>query len=166
MYDSSDIWQGLFIELKNNFHKAVVIGNIYRPPRDIKINYQTFIGGLTPILSAFEKRNAEVFLAGDFNIDLLQVNRKSIFCEFFDLLTSFSFYPKVTLPTRLSKSKGSLFDNFFVKLSDKTNSSSACILTRSDHFPYFIAFKLSVETEDTTQKYIKLTESSAMSRKI
>ena len=98
---------------------------------------------LTPILSAFEERNAEVILAGD----LLQVNRKSIFCEFFDLLTSFSFCPKVTLPTRLSKSKGSLIDNFFVKLSDKTNSSSACILTSalSDHLPYFIALKLSVK---------------------
>ena len=165
MYDSSDVWEGLFIELKNNFHKSVVIGNIYRPPRDININYQRFISELTPILSAFEKRNAEVILAGDFNIDLLQVNRKSIFSEFFDLMTSFSFYPKVTLPTRLSKSKGSLIDNFFVKLSDKTNSSSACILTSalSDHFPYFIAFKLSVKTEDTTQKYIRLTDSSAMS---
>ena len=165
MYDSSDVWEGLFIELKNNFHKSVVIGNIYRPPRDININYQRFIRELTPILSAFEKRNAEVILAGDFNIDLLQVNRKSIFSEFFDLMTSFSFYPKVTLPTRLSKSKGSLIDNFFVKLSDKTNSSSACILTSalSDHFPYFIAFKLSVKTEDTTQKYIRLTDSSAMS---
>ena len=80
-------------------------------------------------------------------------------------MTSFSSYPKVTLPTRLSKSKGSLIDNFFVKLSDKTNSSSARILTSalSDHFPYFIAFKLSVKTEDTTQKYIRLTDSSAMS---
>ena len=165
MYDSSDVWEGLFIELKNNFHKSVVIGNIYRPPRDINNNYQRFIRELTPILSAFEKRNAEVILAGDFNIDLLQVNRKSIFCEFFDLMTSFSFYPKVTLPTRLSKSEGSFIDIFFVKLSDKTNSSSACILTSalSDHFPYVIAFKLSVKTEDTTQKYIRLTDSSAMS---
>ena len=70
MYDGSDVWEGLFILLKNNFHKSVVIGNIYRPPRDININYQTFIRELTPILSAFEKRNAEVILAGDFNIDL------------------------------------------------------------------------------------------------
>ena len=60
MYDSSDVWEGLFIELKNNFHKSVVIGNIYRPPRDININYQRFIRELTPILSAFEKHNAEV----------------------------------------------------------------------------------------------------------
>ena len=71
----------------------------------------------------------------------------------------------MTLPTRLSKSKGSLINKFFAKLSDETNSSSACILTSaiSDHFPYFIAFKLSVKTEVTTQKYIKLTDSSAIS---
>ena len=78
MYDISDVWEGLLIELKNNFHKSVVIGNIYRLPRDIIFNYQTFIRELPPILSAFEKRNAEVILAGD----LLQVNRKSVFCEF------------------------------------------------------------------------------------
>ena len=94
MYDSLDVWEGLFIELKNNFDRSVVIGNIYSPPRNININNQTFIRELTPILSAFEKRNAEVIIAGDFNIDLLQVNRKSIFSEFFDLLTSLVFTRK------------------------------------------------------------------------
>ena len=28
MYDSSDVWKGLFIELNFFFHKSVVIGNI------------------------------------------------------------------------------------------------------------------------------------------
>ena len=94
MYDSSDVWEGLFIELKNNVDRSVVIGNIYSPPCNIIINNQTFIRELTPILSAIEKRNVEVILAGDFNIDLLQVNRKSIFSEFFDLLTSLVFTRK------------------------------------------------------------------------
>ena len=70
-------------------------------------------------------RNSEIILAGDYNIDLLQIKRKRIVGDFFYLLISHSFYPQITLPTRLSTMRGTLIDNIFCKLSTTTCQSSA-----------------------------------------
>ena len=71
-------------------------------------------------MSHLDKRISEIILAGDYNIDLLQINCKRIVGEFFYLLTSHSFYPQITLPTRLSTMRGNLIDNIFCKLSTTT----------------------------------------------
>ena len=39
---------------------------------------------MTPILCDFEKQNTEVLISGDFDIDLLKVNRRQIFNDFLD----------------------------------------------------------------------------------
>ena len=80
IYVQSEVWEGLFIEISGHtLNKNIIIGNIYRPPRDRNENYQTFINELTPILSGLESRNCEVFLTGDFNIDLLKIKKKTYF---------------------------------------------------------------------------------------
>ncbi len=50
-----------------------------------------------------EKDNSECIIAGDFNTDLLKLNDKEVYREFFDNLTENGFYPKITIPTRFSK---------------------------------------------------------------
>ncbi len=60
--------------------------------------------------------NKEVIVTGDFNIDLLKVNDEHINSEYFDMLASYSFYPKMTVPTRLTNNHGKLIDNFLCKL--------------------------------------------------
>ena len=145
IYVQSEVWEGLFIEISGHtLNKNIIIGNIYRPPRDRNENYQTFINELTPILSGLESRNCEVFLTGDFNIDLLKIKKKPIFSEFFDVMISHSFYPKITLPTRLSNNRGTLIDNIYCKLSSKSINSSSGILISglSDHLPYFLSINL------------------------
>ncbi len=52
-----------------------------------------------------------MILAGDFNIDLLKLNEKNIISEYFDIITSNSFYPKITVPTWLTNNHGTLIDN-------------------------------------------------------
>ena len=145
IYVQSEVWEGLFIEISGHtLNKNIIIGNIYRPPHDRNENYQTFINELTPILSGLESRNCEVFLTGDFNIDLLKIKKKAIFSEFFDVMISHSFYPKITSPTRLSNNSGTLMDNIYCKLSSKSINSSSEILISglSDHLPYFSFNKL------------------------
>ena len=103
LYNNSTVWEGLFIEVSGKgLKKPVIIGNVYRPSRNTNNGYQRFINEFTPILSHLDKRNSEIILAGDYNIDPLQINRNRIVEEFFDLLTSHSFYSQITLPTRLS----------------------------------------------------------------
>ena len=52
-----------------------------------------------------------------------------------------SFYPKITLPTRLNRRSGAtLIDNIYCKLSSQSLTTSAGIIFDeiSDHYPYFL----------------------------
>ena len=101
------------------------MGNIYRSPRDLNVNYKQFIDEFSLLLlSTFDQNNSEVIITGDFNINLLKINQKEIFSEFFYSLTEHSFFPKITLPTRFSNLNGPLIDNFFCKLRQSTLNST------------------------------------------
>ena len=146
-FTSAD-FEGQFIQVKGGgLKKPITIGNIYRPPRDLLENYTTFINEMTPILCDFEKQNTEVLISGDFNIDLLKVNRRQIFNDFLDCLITNSFFSKITLPTRLSSTSATLIDNFFCKLTHNTLQCTSGILMKklSDHQPYLRNTKITWE---------------------
>ena len=154
-----DNWEGQFIKVTGGgLFKDILIGNIYRPPRDLNENYKQFVSGFTHIISSFGRTNSDVIIAGDFNINLLKINEKEVFAEFFDTLISYSFYPHITLPTRLSKNNGTLIDNFFCKLTKSTMKPKSCILTKqlSDHQPYF-TFLNTVSQTEPLPRYINIT---------
>ena len=73
----SNLWDGLFLEVLidhpcvPHLRKPLIIGNIYRPPRDRIDDYRTFIAELDQTLFDFHRTNKDVVLVGDFNIDLL-----------------------------------------------------------------------------------------------
>jgi len=141
---------------KGGLTKSIVIANIYRPPNNLNHKYRQFIQELTPTLKALENMNTESIITGDFNIDLLKINERNVFSEFFDSLTVNSFYPKITLPTRFSNDHGTLIDNFFCKLTEKSLNTTSGILTKrfSDHQPYFTFLNV-VLHKDPPPKFIK-----------
>ncbi len=115
------------------------IGDIYRPPNENFEFYNQFIEEFAPILVNLDKNNKDVILAGDFNIDILNINEKHI-SEYFDMPTSNSFNPKITIPARLTNTHATLIDNFLCKLTDNTLHTTSGVLIKmfSDHQPYFI----------------------------
>ena len=154
-----DNWEGQFIKVTGGgLSKDITIGNIYRPPRDLNEKYKQFLSEFTPITSSFDRTNSDVIIAGDFNINLLKINEKEVFAECFDTLISYSFYPHITLPTRLSKNNGTLIDNLFCKLTKFTMKPKSGILTKqlSDHQPYF-TFLNTVSQTKPLPRYIKIT---------
>ena len=93
-------------------------------------------------------------IAGDTNINLLNVNENKKIAEFFDAIISQSLYPKITLPTRFSDQSASLIDNFFqCKLTPTTYKTSSGILVNriSDHLPYFICLEHSTKKQKVAQ---------------
>ena len=96
--------------------KAIILGNVSRPPKDINENYQTCIDKFANKLVYMNNNRNEVIIAGDYNIDLLKINDKAIISEYVDTITSHGFFPKITLPTRLSDHHGTLIYNFLCKL--------------------------------------------------
>ena len=78
IYKKLNIWEGQFIEVTSNtINKKIILGNIWRPPRDIIENYQTFIEELYHKLVDLHKLKSEVMIAGDYNIDLLKIKEKT-----------------------------------------------------------------------------------------
>ena len=95
---------------------------------------------LRPILETLNVYKHDVIDAGNFNIDLLKINEKRLFGEFYDVFLSHCYIPKITLPTRFSRYSAILIDNFFCNLSlDKIQSPTAILTSQiSDYFPYCI----------------------------
>ena len=143
--------------------KDLVLGNIYRPPHNNnnQININTFVTELDPMLSSLTNNRDDFLIAGDFNINLLQINvvNKEHYAQFLDLMLAYSLFPKITFPTRTSESGScTLIDNIFCKLSKETLSSIAGILytSISDHYPYFLSFSRSKNRgNEPPSRYVK-----------
>ena len=151
----SKTWEYQFIRVHLNNKRNVIIGNVYRPPRDLLENYNTFIIELGRVLRDL---GGDVIISGDFNIDLLKIQEKAIFNEFLELFLTNSYIPKITLPTRLTRNSGTLIDNQFCKISKHLiYSLSAIILCDlSDHLPYFTCFEYTTAKQHTS-KYITIS---------
>ena len=159
-------WEGHIIQIKTGSAgaKDITIANIYRPPRVLMENYREFLNELTPVLADLESNNSEKIMTGDFNIDLLKIHDKAIFSEYFDLLTSHSFFPKITLPTRFSNNHGTLIDNIFCKLSEATLDTTSGILIKkfSDHQPCFSVLN-DIKFKPDPIKYVKVAKNDEQS---
>ena len=112
---------GLVIYLITKYNNTI-LRNIYIPPCELNDNYSLFNNELNLVLSQLNNINGEVILAGDYNIDLININTKQTISEFFDMITCQSFFPKITLPTRLSERRGTLIGKFLCKVSRKTTN--------------------------------------------
>ena len=72
----STAWEGLFIRIKDpENQKDLILGNIYRPPHNNnQINIDTLVTELDPMLSPFTNTREDFLIAGDFDINLLQMS--------------------------------------------------------------------------------------------
>ena len=88
-----ETWEGQYIQVHGGgLSKQLIIGNIYRPPKDLNENYKQFTHELSQILSHFEELNADTIIAGDTNINLLKILEKEAFNDFFDTVISHRFF--------------------------------------------------------------------------
>ena len=75
---------------------------------------------LTPLLKKITFENKNIFLTGDFNINLLNTETDEPTSSFLNNLTSNLFIPHIILPTRITTRSKTLIDNIF---SNPLNSS-------------------------------------------
>ena len=138
----SNIWDGQFLEIfiksKFNETKKIIVGNIYRPPRQNTENIITFIEEISSLLHKFDK-NKHVLITGDFNINLLKFQENNHINEFLETFISNGYIPKITMPTKLNVQNHSLIDNIFIKMAENFSTTTCGVLAIqiSDHLPYF-----------------------------
>ena len=90
---------------------------------------------LNPVLDKLSKESKQVFLLGDFNIDLLNYNDHQPTNEFLDSLASNSFLPYILQPTRLTSHSKTLIDNKFPNVISYEVISGNITATISNHIP-------------------------------
>jgi len=80
--------------------------------------------------------------------------------DFLDNVMANGYFPKITMPTRLTHRYGTLIDNFFVKISHSYSPTTARVLLSniSDHLPYFISLDY-INVSKCPEKFVKLCPS-------
>ena len=127
--------ESLFIDLNSKHNKKMVFGVVYRPPGQSEVN---FIDDFAAVLSKINTSSHSCFIMGDFNLDLMKIGSNSHVDNFLDVLHSYSLYPIIESPTRVTSSSASLLDNIFTNHGNCTCMSSGVLISDiSDHLPIF-----------------------------
>ena len=127
--------ESTFVEIINPKKGNIVVGCIYKHPTmdvlDFKNNY------LGQIFESVSKERKQVFLLGDFNINLLNYNCHQPTNDFLDSLASNSFIPYILHPTRITSHSKTLIDNVFSNLISPDIICGNITATISDNLPQF-----------------------------
>ena len=136
VYKSKEL-ESVFIEINNPGKKNTIIGCIYRHPcMDIKEFNEDYLDHLMEKLS---KEKKDIYLTGDFNIDLMKTEEVTNISNFLDTLTSNLFIPHIISPTRITPKSSTLIDNIFSNsLNFKKGISGNLTITISDHLAQFL----------------------------
>ena len=123
--------------------KHYVIANIYRPPYEAIDDFALFNEQFITLLNSISEKRHSSYICDDFNINLLKINLKAYYNIFFENTLLSGFPPKITLPTRISKTCSTHIDNILTNVIEP-NHDKAGVLTShiSDHQAIFFFHKL------------------------
>ena len=83
--------------------------------------------------------NKEVYICGDFNLDLLKIDTDNFSQYFFNLLCSYGLLPHILQPMRVTEHSATVLDNIFSNNIQDDIISGNILLTLSKHFSQFIS---------------------------
>ena len=149
----SNLIETSFVEVSICQSTRIIIGNIYRPPN---FSHLSFYDYLEKMLDTLEKEKKTVILGGDFNYNLLELNREQQVLNFCNLLSSYGFSYTITRPTRTQNGKHSLLDNFFVNDLSIIKKSGVVIEDLSDHLPVFVSLTVEELNNKSVSKIKKI----------
>ncbi len=128
-------YQGVWVEIKNSNSKNIVCCCIYRHPRYDMTNFLNYMDSCLKILS---DENKEIYLCGDFNIDLLKIDSNKTYMSFYNLLNCNGLLPFIIHPTRVVEGQiPSLIDNIFSNNITNFVVSGNVYFKLSEHFSQF-----------------------------
>ena len=90
---------------------------------------------LNILLQKISKEKKNVFLLGDFNVDLLKYDKHAGTNEFIDSLSSYMYLPYILHPTRVTSHSQTIIDNIFSDYVSNEAVSGNLTSTISDHLP-------------------------------
>ena len=134
----NNLFESNWIEIKNKNSKNIVCGCIYRHPRHLNSDINEFNKYIDSTLKKLVSEKKEIYVCGDFNIDLLKLNEIEKYLEFYTNITAHGLLPFITQPSRVVESQTpSLIDNIFSTNFADTVLAGNIYLTLSEHFSQF-----------------------------
>ena len=109
-----------------------------RHPRSDLSEFNAYINNC---LSTLDKESKEVYISGDFNIDLLKLPNNSSYQDFYNSMVGHGFLPQITYPTRAVNSSSTIIDNIYSNSVQHNHHSENILLNISEHFSQFLSVK-------------------------
>ena len=135
--------ESTFIEIDQKKGKNIICGCIYGHHSmsvfDFNENY------LSSLLDKISKENKKSILMGDFNINLLDLDRKTNVSNFHNLLPSHMFSPFILQPTRVTQKSATVIGNIFVNLLEPYTHSGNITTKISDHLLQFLVLRINIK---------------------
>ena len=155
---SNEAFQALWVEISFVDHKNIVCGIIYRQHN----SPDDFLTYFDRTIEKMVSNDRDVYIMGDFNIDLLKCETSQLSQDFLLSLRSCYLIPTVDKPTRVYRTSATLIDNIFINNPDKLLASGNIISDISDHFSQFC---ITTSTKDKFRqvKNVKLRDYSRFS---
>lgn len=142
----------LFIEIVINIKTTIIIGSIYRPPNSDIVLFNSEVVSILKIMDSEVGKLG--ILAGDFNLDLIKFESHEQTAEFLNNILSYSYYPTIRYPTRITDNSATLIDNIFLKASANKVSSAIVYSDISDHLPIVLHLNAQI-TKSYCSKAVK-----------
>ena len=123
------------IEINNN--KTTIL-NIYRSPSN---SNEAFLSILETIIEKVKSKSC--YVLGDMNYNLLNIDKHAPTNEYCNILTTSSFRPLITKPTRITDKSETLIDHIWTNNLNNTimNKSHIILTDITDHLPCLTTVK-------------------------
>ena len=129
--------ESLFVKITNT-NEPILVGVIYRPPKGDKDSFLTELNNLLQKLP-----NSNVYITGDFNINLLKHNLD----EYESIIFGSGYTPLVSIATHFKPGcDPSCIDNIFTNSIDSIIKSGVCPATVTHHSPIFCQIATTCKT--------------------
>ena len=130
-----DEFEMVGVEILNSKSKNIICCCVYRHPNT---DAQEFVNFLDNLLQNLGKENKQIFLMGDFNLNLLNYENHSDTNDFINTMVSHYLLPYILHPTRVTDHSSTVIDNIFSNTTEFDTKSGNILCDISDHFPQFL----------------------------
>ena len=135
-----NVAESVFIEIKHQSKKNLIVGCIYRHHSPITEFISTFLDDT--LITIGKEKNKICTLLGDFNVDLLKADVDIHTTNFVDLLYSNGFRPLILQPSRVTSGSATLIDNIYINDLEASSYGGNITSSISDHFPQFCTLNI------------------------
>ena len=142
-------FESCFVEIESKNSMNVVVGVVYRAHTVI----DDFVSDIDPIFKVLNSEKKQIYVMGDFNIDLLKVDSHRSTHDYFEFIYSYSLMPTIYKPTRITESTATIIDNILTN-TENIIKSSILVTDISDHFPTTLSTNTECATTSVNAKRV------------